>query len=105
MFGFRKNNDKVLHVNDIDSLINKIKLIDIREPYEYQSGSIKSAKNIPMGNLLNEPKKYLNMEDTYYIICQSGARSSRACSILTKQGFDVINVSGGVGSYVGTRRQ
>ena len=45
------------------------------------------------------------MEDTYYIICQSGARSSRACSILTKQGFDVINVSGGVGSYVGTRRQ
>lgn len=105
MFRFKKDNDKVLHVNEIDSLIDKVELIDIREPYEYKSGSIRSAKNIPMGNLLNDPKKYLDTDKTYYVLCQSGARSGRACNILTKQGFSVINVSGGVGSYVGTRRQ
>ena len=54
MFGFfNKNNGKVVNVNDIDSLIGKIELIDIREPFEYGRGSIKSAKNIPMQTLLN----------------------------------------------------
>lgn len=105
MFDFLKRNAlKVIHVNDLDGLIGSIELIDIREPYEYKSGSIKTAKNIPMGNLLNNPDTYLKKDKTYYIMCQSGGRSSRSCSILTKKGFDVVNVAGGVGSYVGTRR-
>ena len=106
MFDFLKRDDtKVINVNDIDELIGKVDLIDIREDYEYKGGSIKSAKNIPMGELLNQPEKYLNKNKEYYIMCQSGGRSARACSSLTKQGFDVVNVSGGMGSYVGTRRK
>ncbi|MDF2538729.1 MAG: Rhodanese domain protein [Herbinix sp.] len=101
----RKDNNKVIHVNDMDSLIGTIELIDIREPYEYKSGCIKGARNIPMGSLLNTPESYLKKEKTYYIMCQSGARSKRTSSILTKQGFDVINVAGGMGSYVGTKRK
>ena len=105
MFEFlKKDNDKIIQVNDMDNLIGKVELIDIREPYEYTNGSLKSAKNIPMGNLLSEPNKYLNKEKTYYIMCQSGARSGRTCRALVKQGFNVINISGGMGSYVGTKR-
>ena len=49
MFGFfNRNTGKSINVNDIDSLVGKVELIDIREPYEYNSGSIVSAKNIPM---------------------------------------------------------
>lgn len=96
---------KVIHVNDIDNLIGKVELIDIREPYEYKSGSIRTAKNIPMGNLLGEPERYLKKDKTYYIMCQSGGRSGRTCSLLSKQGFDVVNVAGGMGSYVGTKRK
>ena len=106
MFDFLKKDDsKVIHVNDLDSLIGKIELIDIREPYEYKSGSIRTAKNIPMGNLLSEPEKYLNKQKIYYMMCQSGGRSTRTTKILGKQGFDVINVAGGMGSYVGTKRK
>ncbi|MGB8453492.1 MAG: rhodanese-like domain-containing protein [Anaerocolumna sp.] len=106
MFGFlKKDEDKVVHVNDMDNLIGKVDLIDIREPYEYKSGSLRTAKNIPMGNLLNEPDKYLIKDKTYYIMCQSGARSGRTCKVLLKQGFNVINVSGGMGSYAGTKRK
>ncbi|GAA0079199.1 rhodanese-like domain-containing protein [Clostridium sp. CTA-5] len=105
MFGiFKKEDTKVINVNDIDNLIGKIDLIDIREEYEYKNGSIKTAKNIPMGELLNEPSKYLKKNKEYYIMCQSGGRSARTCSNLVKQGFDVINVSGGVGSYLGTNK-
>ncbi len=106
MFGLlKKDNSKVIHVNDIDSLIGKVELIDIREPYEYRSGSIKTAKNIPMGNLLTSPEKYLMKDKTYYIMCQSGGRSSSAVRTLSKEGFDVINVAGGMGSYVGMNKK
>ena len=106
MFEFLKKSDiKVINVNDMDNLIGKVELIDIREPYEYKGGSLKTAKNISMGNLLSEPDKYLNKDKIYYIMCQSGGRSGRTCSTLVKQGYNVINVSGGVGSYVGTNRK
>jgi len=101
---FNKEKSEVVNVNDLDSLIGQIDLIDIREPYEFASGSIESAKNIPMGNLLSEPEKYFSKEKTYYIMCQSGGRSGRTSKSLAKLGYKVIDVSGGVGSYVGTKK-
>ncbi|NKF07089.1 rhodanese-like domain-containing protein [Clostridium gasigenes] len=104
MFDFlKKSNGKVINVNDIDNLIGNIELIDIRETYEYKSGTIKTAKNIPMGEILAKPDKYLKKDKEYYIMCQSGGRSSRACKQLSELGFDITNVAGGVGSYVGSK--
>ena len=102
---FNKKSGKIINVNDIDNLIGKINLIDIREPFEYRRGSIKSAKNIPMGELLESPDKYLKKDKEYHIICQSGGRSSRACNELTRLGYDVVNVAGGVGTYAGSKRK
>ena len=105
MFGFLKSdNSQAIHVNEMDNLLGKVNLIDIREPYEYARGSLKTAKNIPMGTLLTNPERYLVKDKKYYIMCQSGGRSSRTTRELSKQGFDVINVAGGMGSYVGTKR-
>ncbi len=104
MFEFlKRETGKTIHVNDIDQYLGNIDLIDIREPYEYQRGCLKTARNVPMGDLLKEPDRYLNREKTCYIMCQSGARSARTCSMLLKQGYDVVNVAGGFGSYVGSR--
>lgn len=106
MLGFLKNDaGKSVHVNEIDELIGKVELIDIREPYEYQRGSLKTAKNIPMGDIVNAPANYLDKDKAYYIMCQSGGRSSQTCKFLTKQGYDVINVVGGVGAYVGNKKK
>lgn len=106
MFGFiLKESGKTVHVNDMDQLIGKVTIIDIREPYEYKSGSLKTAKNIPMGNLLNAPEQFLEKDKEYYILCQSGGRSSGACRMLSKLGYQVVNVAGGMGSYVGTKRK
>ena len=102
---FKKNEGQVINVNEIDNLLGKIELIDIREPYEYKEGSIKTAENIPMNTLVNDAGKYLSKDKKYYIVCQSGARSSRTCSSLRNNGYNVVNVSGGVRSYVGTKRR
>lgn len=98
----KRNNIKTINVNDIDKLLGNIKLIDIREKYEYREVSLKNSKNIPMSELIENHDKFLNNHDEYYIICQSGRRSSMVCNKLYKEGYNVVNVLGGVGSYRGS---
>lgn len=106
MFDFlKKSGVESIKVNEIDSLIGNIDLIDVREPYEFKGGSLLTAKNIPMNTLLGMPGKYLDQRKTYYIICQSGARSKRAAGELKRKGFNVVNVSGGMMSYSGKKRK
>ncbi|MGL4772332.1 MAG: rhodanese-like domain-containing protein [Clostridium sp.] len=98
-------NSKVINVNDLDNLLEKINLIDIREDFEVSFGTLKGAKNIPMEELLINHNKYLNKNNKYYIMCQSGMRSSRTTSMLLNEGYNVINVGGGFGSYIGSKIQ
>ncbi|HBA02856.1 MAG TPA: rhodanese-like domain-containing protein, partial [Clostridium sp.] len=51
------------------------------------------------------PDRYLKKENEYYLMCQTGSRSSLACRRLTKEGFNVINVRGGIGAYKGAKRK
>jgi Rhodanese-related sulfurtransferase len=97
---FKKNSFDSISVHDLDNLLGKIDLIDIREIYEYKNGHVPTAKNIPMDSILAKPDNYLDKNKEYHIICQSGGRSSMACSKLASEGFKVINVFGGTGSYI-----
>jgi rhodanese-related sulfurtransferase len=97
----QRNTANSIDVNEIDELIGKIELIDIREPYEYRGGHLPSAMNIPMNTLLSDPDEYLEKSKEYHIICYSGSRSSMACKLLKQNGFNVINVEGGTGRYRG----
>ena len=101
---FQRNDANTIHVNEIDDIIHDINLIDIREAYECAHGSIKGSRNIPMGQLLSKPDKYMDKSEKYYIMCQSGQRSSRAVAALQRAGYDVINIKGGMGSYYGKNR-
>ncbi len=104
MFGlFSKS--KSVQVNGLYELVGQVNLIDVREIQEFKMGTIRTAKNIPMGMLLASPEKYLDKNQTYYLMCQSGGRSGRCTRTLAKQGYDVINVEGGYGSYTGTKRK
>ena len=40
----------------------------------------------------------------YYLVCQSGGREVLWLNSLRQKGFNVINVAGGVGSYLGKHR-
>lgn len=77
---------------------SKPKIIDVREPYEYKEGHIPNAINVPLGKI----STYQPTEKVY-LICHSGARSQAASKQLQKQGFDVVNVTGGMMSWRGKR--
>lgn len=74
-----------------------IEIIDVREKDEFRSGHIKEAKNVPLSNFdVRKIKK-----QPLYVICQSGMRSKQACQYLSKQGYDVTNISGGMNAWKG----
>ncbi len=97
MFGFSKvasiTTDELM-----EKLEQPIKLLDVREVDEYRAGHIKAARNVPLSGIssFSAPKT-----GTFYVICQSGMRSKRACKILTQAGFDVVNVAGGMSAWCG----
>ncbi len=101
---FHRNDSNTIHVSEIDNILPDINLIDIREAYECAHGSIKGSRNIPMGQLLSNPDQYMDKSKKYYIMCQSGGRSSGAVAALQRAGYDVVNVRGGMGSYFGKNR-
>lgn len=102
---FQKSMSNSVHINEIDSIIEDINLIDIREVSEFKNGSIKSATNVPMGHLLAKPDKYLDKSKKYHIMCQSGGRSANAVAFLMRSGYDVVNVTGGMGGYQGRNKR
>ena len=86
----------------IESIINNLEnlnLIDIRDNYLYNLGSIPYSKNIPMNFLIMNPNNYLNMKDTYYIYCNRGINSVKTCEALSRLGYNVINIIGGYEEY------
>lgn len=90
---------KSIHISEITSeMISNI--IDIREPAMFNINHIEGVKNIPMMGLLLNHETFLQKDQTYYIMCQMGVKSQSTVIELTKLGYNVINVEGGMSSYV-----
>ncbi len=71
-------------------------IVDVRMPFEIQSGKIKGAINIPLDQIVRE-KDRLIPYNQIYLICQSGGRSLLATTQLEIAGLtNVCNVVGGM---------
>lgn len=86
-------------VLQLKNLIPGVKIIDIRDNYQYNLGNIPTSKNVPVNFLLTNPNLYLNMQDRYYIYCEYGSTSSSACEKLRRKGYNVVNIIGGYNEY------
>lgn len=82
----------------------KLNLIDIRSPFEYQRGTIGEARNIPVEELEINFSKYLQKDKTYYLFCSCGSRSKFMCQNLAYYGYNVVNVLGGYNLYLLIKR-
>ncbi|MBX3607912.1 MAG: rhodanese-like domain-containing protein [Piscinibacter sp.] len=83
-------------------LINREKavLIDVCEPAEYAAGHAAGARNVPLGSLESSSELPKNKSLPLVILCQTGARSSRAAGILNKLGFEKTHVlAGGLAAW------
>ncbi|MBI3166690.1 MAG: rhodanese-like domain-containing protein [Anaerolineales bacterium] len=70
-------------------------VLDVRQPDEFRSGHIAGAKLIPL-NELQRKMGELPKGREIVCICASGNRSTSAAKMLAKEGFNALNVSGGM---------
>ena len=75
-------------------------IIDIRSNQSYNNNHIDGAINIPYQELISHPSKYLEINKKYFIYCQKGITSTKACNILYNQGYSVVNIIGGYEEWV-----
>ena len=75
-----------------------LSLVDVREVEEFDTFHLEDALNLPLSQL-DDIYDQLDKNQLHYVICKSGMRSARACQFLADQGYDVINVQGGMTSF------
>jgi rhodanese-related sulfurtransferase len=73
-------------------------LLDVREPDEWEAGHASDARFIPLGALEARVGE-LAENPSIVVICRSGARSARATTFLVAQGFDAVNLAGGMRAW------
>ncbi|HEY4952474.1 MAG TPA: molybdopterin-synthase adenylyltransferase MoeB [Verrucomicrobiae bacterium] len=76
-----------------------IKVIDIREPFEYDIARIQGVPLLPMSELQNRFTE-LDPNTQYYLHCKVGSRSLSAVDFLREQGFKYVkSVKGGIDAW------
>jgi rhodanese-related sulfurtransferase len=77
-------------------------LLDVREPWEFQTCHIAGARHVPMGELSARLVE-LDPDADVVAICHHGARSLQVAYFLARQGFArVHNLAGGVDAWART---
>ena len=79
---------------------NEAVIIDVREPAEYESIHIESAKLIPLGTLKSAMLPDLQGKKLV-IHCMLGKRGSKACELLgnSNPDLDIYNLEGGITAW------
>jgi rhodanese-related sulfurtransferase len=69
-----------------------MKIIDVSDKFTYSNYHINGSVNIPYDELINNYRKYLNKNESYYLYCKSGKLSKRAVMILSSLGYSVFKL-------------
>lgn len=99
-----KETDRIISINtgEFKSLLLNDEadhILDVRKPSEYQAEHLETAQNFPL-DYINLHMEEISREQTYFIHCRSGYRSTIAASILRARGFNqLVNVMAAFDSF------
>ena len=72
-------------------------LLDVRTAEEWAQGRIDGSVHIPMDQI---PGRLAEIGERVVCVCAVGARSERVAQYLIQQGFEAVNLDGGVYGWV-----
>lgn len=91
-----------ISVKDLSAMLadaDHPKVIDVREPWEYEQGHVPGAILMPLGSMASQVSR-LDPSQPLVLICAHGNRSRSAAAFLHKKGFETLyNVSGGTAAW------
>ncbi|WP_262964991.1 rhodanese-like domain-containing protein [Methylobacter psychrophilus] len=77
----------------------KLFLLDVREPNEFQYGHIANSLLIPLNQIPNRLSE-LDTQLEIVVICHHGMRSQQAANYLAQSGFkNISNLTGGIDAW------
>ena len=78
-------------------------LLDVREHDEWGRGHAEGAQHIPMGEV---PARIAEIDRgaTLFVVCHLGGRSLRVAQYLAQNGYEPINVTGGMQAWADAGR-
>lgn len=80
----------------------KLKLLDVREAWEFQTARIEGSTLMSMGDIAGRVAE-LDADSELVVICHHGGRSMQVAAFLERQGFSKVhNLSGGVDAWART---
>jgi rhodanese-related sulfurtransferase len=80
------------------------RVLDVREPDEWDAGHIEGALHIPLADLPGRLGELAADDGSLVVVCRSGNRSGRAVAWLARNGYDAVNLDGGMGAWAASGR-
>jgi len=78
----------------------RIQLLDVREPWEFETAHIANVKLMPMGDVPSRAHQELDPEDHIVVVCHHGVRSMSVTVWLRQQGFEKAqSMRGGIDAW------
>ena len=75
-------------------------LLDVREPWEFETAKIPGAKLMPMGEVPSRAHQELDPDDHIVVVCHHGVRSMNVTAWLRQQGFEKAqSMRGGIDAW------
>lgn len=87
-------------------LLEQALLLDVRESDEWVAGHIEGARHVPMSDIPAHVSEAtdLSRETPIVVICKMGGRSAQVTAWLSQQGFEAVNLDGGMLAWVAAGR-
>lgn len=103
------SNFTTMNANDFELAIKdeNVIIVDVRTADEYSGGHIPNAINIDVkrAGFLYEADEKLSKDKTIAVYCQGGVRSRKAASLLSDDGYTVVNLAGGFSEWKGAGKE
>lgn len=104
MFGtlFGRTSSKTISPEKVKELIGgeNFILLDVRTPEEYNEFHIPHSISLPLDKIKSGISKITpDKNSRIAVYCLSGARSSRACGILSSMGYSDVSNMGGINTW------
>lgn len=97
---------QVIDADEAQALIKqgKLKVIDVRQDYEYQSGHIEGSTLVPINGLydfsLGLQQQGIPKDQPVLFVCAMGQRSAAASEVAAIMGYEqVYNLDGGMNGW------
>ena len=75
-------------------------LLDVREPWEFQTASLPNSLLMPMGEVASRAHTELDPDAPIVVLCHHGARSLSVTMWLRNQGFEQVqSLAGGIDAW------